>query len=52
MALRQFYKNKEINDIRQIYNAYNLINVITKAIFNKVIKTLIKNNQIVLKLKR
>ena len=50
MALRQFYKNKEIDDIRWIYGACNLTDVIIKATLNKVIRTFIENNQIILKL--
>ena len=50
MALRQSYKNKEINDIWWIHNACNPADAITKATFNKAIKTLIENNQIILKL--
>ena len=52
MALRQSYKNKEINNIRWIYNTYNLTDVIIKATLNKVIKTIIENNKIILKLKK
>ena len=52
MALRQSYENKEINDIRWIYGAYNLTDAIIKATFNKVIKIFIENNQIILKLKK
>ena len=50
MALRQSYKNREIDDIRWIHGACNPADAITKATPNEAMRTLVENNQIVLKL--
>ena len=44
MALRQSYKNREIDNIKYIYGIYNPADAITKASPNKAIKTFIKDN--------
>ncbi|KAI1391278.1 uncharacterized protein F4822DRAFT_396200 [Hypoxylon trugodes] len=46
MALRQLYKNQEIDDIHWIHSSYNPADAITKASPNEVMKRLMKDNQI------
>ena len=50
MALRQSYENREIDDIRWIHGTCNPADAMTKATPNEAMRTLVEDNQIVLKL--
>ncbi|KAI0435731.1 hypothetical protein F4803DRAFT_567423 [Xylaria telfairii] len=50
MALRQSYENREVDDIRWIHGTCNPADAMTKASPNEAIRTLIEDNEIVIKL--
>lgn len=50
IVLKQSYKEKKIDEIKQIYDKNNLADIITKALSYLVLKKIISINKIIIRL--